>query len=747
MNPQPSINAMNHATNGPLSIHFAGVADNDRSRTAALNRWPALLRRYRELASLRHDYPLILIDHGSCRGIESLTAVVNSLLHRVAPRGPTGERMRRHLLRLEQEIRSLAFRKETGRLSRLWSMAVANLTSQPDLSTEEKQLLQQDFDGARSALDVEGEVIGCDANTADRVMRAMWRRTDGARVARTTAHLCQLGIRLNDLLRSDDLESDKSRQPEALQGAFGGRFCELIDFQAMSRTLCGNRPHGRMPANRRKRIEWALGVLQEQKFFGVEADTELYEFAFESCSEALAEFKRRLPRMVDVIKAIRVAALELEHRYRDKMHDHFFGRFDAGSLTSEDIRWFPSYFVSLRERDCDASNRANLIEILSSDLPIKLVFQVDRLLPDTEGQSDTLGATAWRTQLASMAVNLGSAFVVQTATSNLCPTAERLADGLAAPGPALFCIFSPGEDSGLPPYLAAAAAIESRLFPTMVFDPGEGDTWAECFSLDGNPQRDRAWPVHSFTYQDEQMQALTENLSFTAVDFWATDPSFADAFRPVPRRLWSEEMVPLADYLQADDEQNSGREPFLLLVGPDDLLQRVVVTSAAVQFAQRISRRWRRLQELGGINNSHTRRALDEARQAWESEKRNLIEESRRPSSTETEFPAAEPSIALRVAAPEAGCKVEVPAPVPHDEAWIETPRCTSCNECTNRNNRMFRYNENNQSCIADLHAGTYRELVEAAEACKVAIIHPGKPWNPNEPDLEELLRRAGNFR
>ena len=101
----------------------------------------------------------------------------------------------------------------------------------------------------------------------------------------------------------------------------------------------------------------------------------------------------------------------------------------------------------------------------------------------------------------------------------------------------------------------------------------------------------------------------------------------------------------------------------------------------------------------------------------------------------------------LPTAAPKAGCQVEVLGPVLHHEAWIETPRCTSCNECTNRNNRMFKYNENKQACIADLSAGTYRELVEAAQACKVAIIHPGKPWNPNEPDLEELLRRAAPFR
>jgi hypothetical protein len=35
---------------------------------------------------------------------------------------------------------------------------------------------------------------------------------------------------------------------------------------------------------------------------------------------------------------------------------------------------------------------------------------------------------------------------------------------------------------------------------------------------------------------------------------------------------------------------------------------------------------------------------------------------------------------------------------------------------------------------------------VEAAEACQVAIIHPGKPRNPNEPGLEELMKRAAAF-
>ena len=58
----------------------------------------------------------------------------------------------------------------------------------------------------------------------------------------------------------------------------------------------------------------------------------------------------------------------------------------------------------------------------------------------------------------------------------------------------------------------------------------------------------------------------------------------------------------------------------------------------------------------------------------------------------------------------------------------------------------MFAYNDNKQAYIKDPDAGTFRELVEAAEACQVAVIHPGKPRNPDEPGLEELVERAKEF-
>ena len=80
------------------------------------------------------------------------------------------------------------------------------------------------------------------------------------------------------------------------------------------------------------------------------------------------------------------------------------------------------------------------------------------------------------------------------------------------------------------------------------------------------------------------------------------------------------------------------------------------------------------------------------------------------------------------------------------DEAYIETPRCTTCDECTDLNSKMFTYDDNKQAYIAELSAGTYQQLVEAAEVCQVAIIHPGKPANLDEPGLSDLVKRAEAF-
>jgi ferredoxin len=105
-------------------------------------------------------------------------------------------------------------------------------------------------------------------------------------------------------------------------------------------------------------------------------------------------------------------------------------------------------------------------------------------------------------------------------------------------------------------------------------------------------------------------------------------------------------------------------------------------------------------------------------------------------------------------APPAAAAPAAAPAVVEEEEAeeglamepYIETVRCTTCNECTNINKKMFAYNENKQAYIKDPKAGTFKQLVQAAEKCPVRIIHPGTPLNPKEKDLDKWIKRAEPF-
>ena len=84
--------------------------------------------------------------------------------------------------------------------------------------------------------------------------------------------------------------------------------------------------------------------------------------------------------------------------------------------------------------------------------------------------------------------------------------------------------------------------------------------------------------------------------------------------------------------------------------------------------------------------------------------------------------------------------------PLFFDEPYIDTILCTSCNECTNINSRLFNYNADKQAFIADAAAGTFADLVKAAGLCPAHCIHPGKPRGDDATATPELIARAAKF-
>ncbi|MDP2052966.1 MAG: hypothetical protein Q8L75_04985 [Acidobacteriota bacterium] len=708
---------------------------------------PALFAGYRELDQLRYDFPLVLVA-GRPDGpfLQSLSGLVDDALAATAA-GSDGDRIRQHGLRIERALRTLVAAGATGPLSSLWDRATSSLArdAEPAFGDSARRL--------RRAIVVDGEVADCDAALPVRLLRHLWGAVQAKKVAALHQHLDRLVIKLSEILRADAERATERRDASHLKASVGKGFSDAFDFNAMSRVLGSAGAGEGLPEGRRQRIHQLLTVLTSRAFLpgtegGLDPAGEPYQFAFGSCSEALDAFRQRMPAVIALAKALAIADLEIDGQYRESRHDALFDDFGANGLDPQDLAAFPDYLVCLDAGQLPAAEHARLMEILSSGVPIKILLQIDDLLEESPDGQGALTSGMRNRQIAGMAMGLNDVYVLQSSSSNLLRFREHLLRGLQCRGPALFSVFSgaSGAASGLPPYLVAAAAMESRAFPAFAYDPSAGTNWAARFCLDANPQRDRDWPIQRFAYEDEQHQRVSADLAFTVVDFVASDRRYARHLARVPRAQWGGHLVAVDESLARERKGLPDTVPSLLMVDDHHTLHKVIVDERLIREARRCREMWHSLQELGGIHNSHAEALLARERQAWQQR-----------ASQEAEAPAP-PSPGLRWTSAPAAAKpaaagalvVSVPG-APEldrspDEAYIETARCSTCNECTTINGKMFAYDHNKQAYLADITAGTYAQLVEAAESCQVSVIHPGQPRNPQEPGLEELLKRAAPF-
>ncbi|HEX6810536.1 MAG TPA: hypothetical protein VF384_02830 [Planctomycetota bacterium] len=701
---------------------------------------PALMARHRRLAELRHDYPLILVDQRDAETcVISLSGWFDAILVAVAT-GEDADRIRHHGLRLEREIRARTAPGTSASLSQLWSAAERSLCEAGDAS------LADSLSRLRAKWEIDGLVIACDGDAPRRFLEHVWQLVQRRRLARLRARIDRLTHGLAEILRADEAGSAAALQPDRLRSSVGSAFAAEIDCDALARLLAVARPVCSLSAARRERVRGLLEALASQRFCGTHESrggcdvAPAHEFVFHSCSAATYAYRERFPAMLELAKALAMAELEVDGRYREETHGRLFAAWTSADADPEAFESFPEYLVCGDAERMSDVDSVHCLEAIASDLPIKVLVQANDLF-EPAGHGAALPARL----LASSALAAGSAFVMESTSSELYRARDRVLRGLGVRGPSLFVVYSGADGpvhSGLPAYLAAAAALESRAFPAFCYDPSAGATWAERFSLEGNPQPERDWPVRELTWEDEAVQRVADGVAFTIADFLACDSRYA-AHTALATGEAAGDIVPVAELVAAAGSLPE-QLPYVLAVDTEDTLHRVLVDGRLIRLARRGLSQWRSLQELGGIHNSHAERQLALRQKAWDEERARLQALPRAEATApETAAPATAPrSAGAGAAAPAA----QPAAAVDPDAARIETPRCSTCNECTRINDRMFKYNENKQAYIADADAGTFAQLVQAAESCQVAIIHPGKPRNPAEPGLPELLERAAKF-
>jgi pyruvate-ferredoxin/flavodoxin oxidoreductase len=357
---------------------------------------------------------------------------------------------------------------------------------------------------------------------------------------------------------------------------------------------------------------------------------------------------------------------------------------------------------------------------------------------------------------------------------------------------------------------AARLALECRAFPFLTYDPDGGPDLADCLSLDGNPAMDEVWPTYSLDYVDDDGEPASMDLPMTTADWAATEARFRKNFRKEPREDWDDSMIPFHEFMALGEDEREGRRPFIWTLDGDKKLDRLRVSTQMVALAEDRLSFWHQLRELAGLDvpdsvrdqvetkmEAELEEKLEQLREEYEQKLADLRVTYPRaiarrmaegllaigdgeatvadllgragsargldpigPVDGDGSLAAVAPAAPVAAVAAPAPDVAEAAPPVAAEpepeaddddddlamEAWIETARCTTCNECTNLNGRMFAYDENKQAYIKDQLAGTYAQMVQAAERCPAGIIHPGDPLNPKEKDLEKWVARAAPF-
>jgi ferredoxin len=680
------------------------------------------------------------------------------------------------------------------------------LDQQLAVSGEDAELFKNELKKLKETLPQSGVLLPYSINTAFQLLEGAMFTIHAPARKKLSHDTSELKSKLQDLLRIEKEKGPERKNPDSLRDSLS--FVDsMVKFDELS-SLLPEAGSELMGAERVERIVKVLRdleetetVLNQQGFLFVDellygnqqiAWKNLFEKSEvavfqkgKGCDAISSAFELHINSCTKFFIAKRIGELELENNYQADIHDEYFKHFNWQSFSSDELNNCPYFILIIDDQQLFNAEFNKLSTMLSDNIPVKIVAikrtdYIDYNQNGLEKGEQTLHTQA---ELGALMLSYKNIYVSQSASITPKYLFDGFTEGLSAFAPAFFHVLNITEQIHENPFVWISASIEGRDFPGFTFKGLLGTPWGSRFEVNNNPQPTLAWPMHSLEVIDEIGNKKEMQFPFTFADLAVLNPAYHHYYLPVDSSLWNDDLIPLTVYMKNKEEENISKIPFIWMLDATNELHKVAVSWPIVIATQERLDFWRFLQENSGINNYHVTQAveqiktemkavftyeIDQMKGGHELEIQKIREEEAgkvmenltsvlldldTTNIHTSSIPASspEPSPEPKVAPEEVVVK-EVPVKKVEEESllsndpYIDTALCTTCNECTGINGAMFKYNADKLAYIDDAKAGTFKQLVEAAELCPVGIIHPGSPLNPNEPDLDNLIKRAEKF-
>ena len=401
--------------------------------------------------------------------------------------------------------------------------------------------------------------------------------------------------RLREILMLDEAHAPGAVSTESVTASLGSRVGAFFNAGLLAKALQRPvNPLKRMDPERRSRCVASLATIEEglheaanQPAFwlfhsgifgagGAPSDVMLFrgatKWAADSSAAALEFCDVGLNRLTNLLRALRVARLEIESTFDPAVHGEMLARFDWQSASAGELNAVPPIVVVETADHLAQASLTSFGRLLRSGRPVQILI--------VRAGLDAKDRTGFSPDFGYLSIAHRESFVLQSSMaqpSHLLPGLAAMAKTLR---PAVAVISAPARrDEDRETWLEEYLLVLSRTVALYAYDPEAGARWADRF---------RMFPV-----------AATEGL--TAAHATALSPALRQQFCIVPASAWNSEQMELPAYLEAYTSRPPLAIPYIWVEGSNGSQQRALLTRDLVNFCIDQRRAWDLFEELAAV--------------------------------------------------------------------------------------------------------------------------------------------------
>ncbi|MGD1095431.1 MAG: hypothetical protein ABSB35_25985 [Bryobacteraceae bacterium] len=467
------------------------------------------------------------------------------------------------------------------------------------------------LDDLGKRIPAEGWLVPFRAEALPLLYAATLAATRGKLQARFFDQVKQCFAGVEGLLAVDDAHRCESPSSEQISASLGMQAAAFFNLSAMSEAF--SRPGQKvyqMDPERRARCESTLATLaiglreheQQPLFWLFHSGPEpsfLSTFGGEcrqsadSCAAALDLSSQQLEWLVPLLRAMRVARLEVDSAFDPAVHAQLLERFEWETADPEELAALPAVVVM------EPADRLARMSLTSFSRLLRSGRAVQSLAP-TPGLyvEDLSGAVP---DFGYLSIAHREAVVVQSSLASLSHLLQGLLEVTGTLRPAVAVVSVPEAfESEAAAWLETSLYILSRTFPIYRYDPNRTQSRERFELFEPGPQFSRLKAAH--------VAALSRD--------------FQRHFRVIPDSAWDDEQMEIDEYLAKCEIALPLAIPYLWITNAERQRQRAVITRELVNLCRDRSRAWEIFTELAG---THKTTAQDASQTPYEKARREGV--------------------------------------------------------------------------------------------------------------------------